>query len=120
MMLWRMSNTTANGGMNKMVGLQRAMLLARTSRQLPAVMPAEPAPPPAPVLTETEVTNRILIERVKHLEAAMALVLNELGIKVEKRKSSPRFASALWLRLSILESAYTISSAIRTRPSILT
>ncbi len=64
--------------------LERAMLLARTSRQLPAaaVQNVGPITPPAPVLTEAEATNRILIERVKHLEAAMALVLNELGIKV--------------------------------------
>ncbi len=62
--------------MNKMVGLERAILLARTSKQLP------PAPPPTPPPTEMELTNRILTERVKYLEAAMARVLNELGIKV--------------------------------------
>ncbi len=53
--------------------LERAMLLARTAKQLP---------PPPPPPTEMELNNRILVERVKHLEAAMARVLNELGIRM--------------------------------------
>ncbi len=62
-------------------GLERAMLLARTAKQLPAPVPPPPEPP-VPVLTEAEVINRGLRERVKYLEAAVARVLNELGIRM--------------------------------------
>ncbi len=73
-------------------GLERAMLLARTSKQLPTPAP-EPAPPPAPVLTEAEVSNRMLVERVKYLEAAMARVLNELGIRMTPPEKTRAFPS---------------------------
>ncbi len=81
-----------------MNSLSRAMLLARTSKQLPQNPPTtSPAPAPipeaAPVLTETELAYRGLTERVKYLEGAVARVLNELGIRIAPPEKTRAFPS---------------------------
>ncbi len=78
----------------QMNSLSRAMLLARTSKQLPAPE-ATPTPTPeaAPVLTETELAYRGLTERVQYLEAAVARILNELGIRMAPPEKTRAFPS---------------------------
>ncbi len=76
-----------------MNSLSRAMLLARTSKQLPIPQLHTPPALPAPVLTETELVHRGLTERVKYLEGAVARILNELGIRMAPPEKTRAFPS---------------------------